>query len=290
MSRKSNPESRQDSQRLTARELILTLMDSTAATDLGVSYFVAAGSIFDMDAGNIRVALARLVKDGSLVALARGRYGLGSRRGTLNTLVRNWSRAENSLVDWSGGWLTILLGHLARSDKTRVRSNHRALSLYGFAEARPGLWLRPDNLVDAFATVRSALIELGLDRDSIAAEVRRFEPDDTFDPATLWKTEKLEDRYRAHLERLADSTARLPGMDDPAAARETLLVGRQVTRDILLDPLLPDELVEGGLRRAMVAAMQDYDRLGKNYWRTFFERHEGSAFETEGGADQKPAA
>jgi phenylacetic acid degradation operon negative regulatory protein len=282
MSRKSNPESRQDSQRLTARELILTLMDSTAARDLGVSYFVAAGSIFDMDPGNIRVALARLVKDGSLIMLARGRYGLGSRRGTLNALVRNWSRAENSLVDWSGGWLTILLGHLARSDKTQVRSNHRALSLYGFAEARPGLWLRPDNLVDSFSTVRSALIELGLDRDSVAAAVSRFEPVDTIDPVILWKTRELEDRYQSHIERLMESTARLPEMNDLAAARETLLVGRQVTRDILLDPLLPGELVDGGLRRAMVAAMLDYDRLGKGYWRTFFE--------SEGGADQKPAA
>jgi phenylacetic acid degradation operon negative regulatory protein len=268
-------------ERLSARELILTLMDSAVSGTLSVSYLVAAGQIFDMDAGSVRVALARLVKEGSLVAMERGLYGLGSRSGTLHRLVRNWSRAEEALTPWAGGWLSMLLGHLARSNKTRVRANVRALRLYGFAEAHPGLWLRPANLRPSLEDIRAALIQLGLDGECVAARVDAFEPTDTVGPESLWDIARLERRYVEHLATLAESHARLGSLSEPAAARETLLVGRQVTRDILLDPLLPDELVNGNLRREMVAAMRDYDRIGKAYWRTFFQRHE---------AGQNPAA
>jgi phenylacetic acid degradation operon negative regulatory protein len=277
MSRKSG------SSDLSSRELILTLMDSTVARSLGSSYLVAAGRMFDMDPGGIRVALGRLVKDGSLKGAGRGRYALGSRAGTLQTLVRNWSRAEESLVPWSGAWLTVLIGHLTRSDKTRVRSNERALRLFGFAEAKAGLWLRPDNLQEPIHGIRSSLLQLGLDEHSVAARMTEFEPPQIIRPADLWNVPTLEARYAHHLEALARSTARLSSLDEQAAARETLLLGRQVTRDILLDPLLPDELIDGDLRRSMVAAMEEYDRLGKTIWRAIFNHHEQAG-------DQKPAA
>ena len=112
--------------RLSARELVLALMDSATARSLSASYLIAAGQLFEMDAGSIRVALARLVRNGSLSTAGRGRYALGSRAGTLHTLVRNWSRAEQSLAAWSGGWLAVFVSHLARSNKTRVRGNERA--------------------------------------------------------------------------------------------------------------------------------------------------------------------
>lgn len=273
-------------EKLSARELILALMDTAVTGELPASYLVAAGLIFDMDPGSVRVALARLTRDGSLVAMERGRYGLGSRSGTLHRLVRNWSRAEESLIPWPGGWLSILLGHLARSNKTQVRGNERALRLYGFAEARAGMWLRPANLAASLADVRAGLIQLGLDEASLAARIDTLEPGNAVRPEQLWDIETLEKRYRRHIATMAQSRASLDSLDERSAARETLLVGRQVTRDILLDPLLPDELVDGALRREMVAAMRDYDRAGKGYWRTFFERHEPG----QGEEGQNPAA
>ena len=86
-----------------ARELILTLIDSAASKTLSARYFVAAGELFEVDPRSIRVALGRLVKDGSLVQVERGTYSLGSRGGTLHRLVRNWSRVESSLKPWRGG-------------------------------------------------------------------------------------------------------------------------------------------------------------------------------------------
>ncbi len=275
-----------DDARLSARELILTLMDSTSADTLGAGYLVAAGELFDMDAGSIRVALARLVRDGSLIAVERGRYGLGSRAGTLHTLVRNWSRAESSLKAWSGGWLTVLTAHLARVNRTQVRANERALGLLGFAAAKPGFQVRPDNLARPLASVREDLLALGLDPDAICAVATALEPADCIDPDTLWDTTSLSRCYRDHRDRLTSSTERLKSLTEAEAARETLLVGRQVTRDILLDPLLPDALVDGRARREMIDAMRAYDRIGKARWRSFYQRHE----DRTATADQKPAA
>lgn len=269
---------------LSARELILTLMDSTRARALSASYLIAAARLFDMDPGSVRVALARLVREGSLTGAGRGRYALGSRAGTLHSLVKNWSRAEASLIDWTGEWLTVLVGHLARSNKAAVRGNERALNLFGFAEMASGLWVRPANLARSLDQVRADLLELGLVPGSLCAQIRQIAPPERLDPEPLWQTDALAERYQRNMRRLADSTARLADLDDPAAARETLLIGRDVTRDILLDPLLPDALVDAVARRQMIAAMRDYDRIGKAYWREFFQQHEDDA------ASQNPAA
>ena len=268
---------------LSARELILTLMDSTRARALTAGYLIAAAELFGMDPGSVRVALARLVREGSLIGAGRGRYALGSRAGTLHTLVQNWSRAEQSLVDWQGDWLSVLVGHLARSNKSVVRNNERALSLFGFAEMAAGIWVRPANLTRSLDQVRADLLELGLVPGSLCARVSELAPEDSLDPAILWQTETLADRYRENIRLLEESTVRLADLDDSAAARETLLIGRAVTRHILLDPLLPDALVDAAARRQMVGAMREYDRLGKAYWREFFSRHGD-------GPDQKPAA
>ena len=63
-------------------------------------------------------------------------------------------------------------------------------------------------------------------------------------------------------------------MDVADLACETLLVGRAVTRDILLDPLLPEALVNTALRREMIEAMRAYDRRGKAFWRNFLRTHQ----------------
>lgn len=256
-----------------ARELILTLIDSAASKTLSARYFVAAGELFEVDPRSIRVALGRLVKDGSLAQVERGIYSLGSRGGTLHRLVRNWSRVETSLKPWRGGWLTVLTGHLARSDRTKKRSRERALRLFGFAESRTGLWVRPDNLVTDMQSLHASLLELGLDDDALAAVVSELLPREAIDAASLWDRAALEARYTDHLQALSASMAKLASLPAEHAATETLLLGRAVTRDILLDPLLPDELVNTTLRRNMVEAMRQYDRQGRSFWRAFYKAH-----------------
>jgi phenylacetic acid degradation operon negative regulatory protein len=259
-------------QPISARELILTLIDSTSSDALTARYFVAAGELFEMDSGTIRVALARLVRDGSLTQVARGTYGLGSRGGTLHSLVRNWSQVESSVKPWNGGWLAIFTTHLTRSDKTRTRSRERALRLFGYAEPYAGLWVRPDNLTMAPTDLFKALQELGLDAAAFSSTLTKLEPQSAFQPAKLWDRQALEQEYATHLSALSESTARLLELTDVEAAKETLLVGRAATRLILLDPLLPRELVNVDLRQQMVQSMRSYDRRGKGFWRALFKR------------------
>lgn len=261
---------------LTARELILALVDSTAAESLSARYLVAAGSLFDIDPGTIRTALARLVRTGILVISSRGRYAPGPHGDAVKSLARNWSQVEGALTPWSGAWLAVFIAHIGRTDKTRVRANERALRLLGFAEADAGLWVRPANLRRTSAALRKEMLALGLDRNSRLAEVSTFEPRAFLDPERLWNTRQLERCYHDNIRMLEDSTARLDHLSDEAAARETLLIGRRVTRDILLDPLLPDELADAGARRAMIEAMRSYDKVGRRLWRAFYVRHEKS--------------
>jgi phenylacetic acid degradation operon negative regulatory protein len=262
--------------RLSARDLILALMDSASAASLDVSYFLAAGDLFDMEPGGIRVALARLTRDGSLAQPERGRYERGNRAGQLQQLVRNWSRAEEAVTNWRGGWLAVQLGHLARSNKTRNRSNARALGLFGFAEALPGFWVRPDNLTHPLAELRNALLDLGLDERALLMRMVETEPAEPFDPHDLWDTPALEARYQSHLKDLQHSLDHIDDLDERSAARETLLLGRAVTRDILLDPLLPGEFIDTALRQRMIRAMRDYDRIGKRIWRAFYASHQSA--------------
>ncbi len=47
---------------LSARELILAIVDSAAKPNLSAAYLVRAGALYDIDSRAIRVAIARLVK------------------------------------------------------------------------------------------------------------------------------------------------------------------------------------------------------------------------------------
>lgn len=258
---------------LSARDLVLTLIDSAADETLTARYFIAAGALFDFTSGNVRVALARLVNDGSLLQVERGTYRLGSRAGTLHVLVRSWSRVEDSVKPWQGGWLAVHTAHLTRSLKTQMRNRERALGLYGFAESHVGLWVRPDNLLVPLPELFENLTALGLDDVALASTLANLVPTDAFQIESLWDSQQLEARYLQHLTALADSSSKLPSLDSQTAASETLLLGRAITRDILLDPLLPSGMVDTKLRAQMIDAMRDYDRLGKKLWRAFYQQN-----------------
>ena len=261
---------------ISARELILSLIDSSSQARLSAAYFVAAGALFDMDSGTIRVALARLVRDGALKSVRRGQYTLDNRSGELHQRVRGWADVESGLRAWNGGWLTVYLGHLKRSEKTRQRGRERALRLGGFASLDTGLWIRPDNLEASGILVRDRLVALGLDQTAWLAVASSLNSSVEIQPQRLWDIPDLEARYRSQTTRLRNSRERLPSIDDNEAARETLLVGRSVTRDILLDPLLPEALCDTRLRTTMIEEMRDYDRIGKTLWRAFYGRFLGN--------------
>ncbi|MDP6377729.1 MAG: hypothetical protein QGI55_18130 [Pseudomonadales bacterium] len=257
---------------ISAPELILSLVDSAADPALSAGYFVTAGELFGIDSPTTRVALTRLTKKGVLQQLERGVYGLGASGSTLHRTVVQWQRVEAALMQWSGGWLMVLVAHLPRS-RTDVRRRDRALHLDGYAKTSTGVWVRPANLRGGLPAAHRRLTDYGLDDGAIVTEVTSVWPLRAFETETLWDTAALERGYRQHIAELAHSTGTLTGLGEDDAARETLLLGRRVTRAILTDPLLPAEMVDADLRSRMIRDMRDYDRLGKRCWRTFYRLH-----------------
>jgi phenylacetic acid degradation operon negative regulatory protein len=258
-----------DTDTLSAPELVLSLADSVAEPRLSAASLVAAAALLGIDPGAVRVAVARLVKQGILEQRERGIYHLGQRGGGLHRRVQAWAQVEDQLVRWDGRWLAVLTAHLGRSDKAGLRARERALRLRGFATARSGLAVRPANLAAHLPALRGELVELGLHPDALLVRLDEADPDHPFDPAVLWDVASLERGYADNCTRLAASTARLAELDVQSAARESLLVGRAVMRDILTDPLLPASMVDAAARRRMIDAMRAYDRLGKACWRRF---------------------
>lgn len=255
---------------LSAPELILSLADSAASPRLTAAGLVAAGALLGIDAGAMRVAAARLVKQGVLAQRGRGVYGLGRRGGELHQRVQAWHRVEEQLAPWDGRWLGVFTGHLGRSNKSGLRARERALRLKGFAVDRPGLAVRPANLRTPLPALRDELERLGLDDAALVLGIDVADPAHPFDPDSLWDVAALEHGYRKGCARLNASARRVPDLDTQSAARETLLVGRAVTRNILTDPLLPEAMVDTALRRRLIEAMVEYDRLGKACWRAFY--------------------
>ena len=68
---------------------------------------------------------------------------------------------------------------------------------------------------------------------------------------------------------MEDSAANIETTDLPAAAAETLLLGRQAIRAIMRDPLLPEELCPSHALTDLIGAMIRYDRLGKRIWKRY---------------------
>lgn len=249
-----------------APALVLAFMATRSDDAVSSSELVRMGGVFGADAPAMRVALGRLVRDGLLRQTGRGLYGVGEAGAAVQARVRDWRRLEERVRPWPGGWTLVLVDHLGRTDRKRLRRRERALRLGGLAHAPEGFWVRPDNLRLSAADFLAQLVALGLDPGAVVFSESRTLGDEDAKLRALWSGDALSAEYAAWTERLAESAARLPTLSPPEAARESFLLGQAVLRAINLDPLLPDELVDVGRRRALVSAMAGYDRLGKGCW------------------------
>lgn len=223
-------------------------------------------AVLGVDAAAMRVALGRLVRERIVRSPARGSYAIGASGEAMNALARGWRDGEARVKPWNGRWLVVAVDHLGRTDRRRVRLRERALRLGGFARADNGLWVRADNLAASLADVAARLRAIGLDEGALLLGDAAALPADDAAFRSSWDRGAIEAAYRHWIAELAASEARLPALDRDAAARETLLLGQAVIRAINLDPLLPDDLVDTGLRARMTDAMRRYDDLGRACW------------------------
>ncbi len=255
---------------MTARRLALSLLNVSGKAQETIAHLVAAGQLFGIEPSSMRMAVGRLMKEGLLVNAARGRYELGTKGQAMRDRLRGWRDALDRTKPWDGDWLAVHTGHLGRTDRKQLRSRTRALKLSGFAEAVPGFWLRPANLVGSLREQRHRLVALGLDEDALVARIAEFDSDLGFDPSALWPTDILEPRYKEAIAAMAESTQRIPHLPAAESARETLLVGQTVLHTINLDPLLPQEIIDQTLLKRMIEDMRAYNALGLDCWQQFY--------------------
>jgi len=258
---------------LTARSVILDLLSTVRRGAMPVRALVEAGALFGFAENNVRVSLSKLYAEGRAARDERGRYRLGPATAAVSDQVRRWRRLEEQHRPWHGDWVAV---HQARRGRgpARVKREH-ALALLGFRELEPGLALRPDNLRGGVEGVRVRYAGLSGDGDpsTLVFGLRELAPASDLRARGLWDAAALGRGYRAALRALEASRARLGRLSDEEAMIETFVVGGAALRQLVLDPLLPEPILDPAPRRALVEAMRGYDELGRRAWAPFLARH-----------------
>ncbi|MFO0566164.1 MAG: PaaX family transcriptional regulator C-terminal domain-containing protein [Polyangiaceae bacterium] len=265
---------------LKAHALVLDLSSAVGGRPIPVRALVRAAEVLGIEGNAVRVAVARLVAARKLEQTERGYYGLAAGSRAIQSHVTAWSRLDERMQPWRGGWVLVHEGALARSQRSAVRRARRALGFLGFAELEPGLQIRPDNLVGGVAGVRRALSDLGLGPEVLVAGLDALDEARERHARSLWDARALERGYRETRRELRASGERLDALPLPRALAECFTLGGRAIRQLAFDPLLPEPIVSNELRRELVAEMKSYDRAGRRVWRRFMHSAGAPALES----------
>lgn len=257
-----------------AKSLILDLLQSLRGRSMPVRALVEAGALFGLAENGVRVALARLLARGLIERDEPGRYRLAASAAPISRRVGGWSSADSRVQRWNGAWVGALVGALGKGDRPARRRDARALAFLGFAELDAGLFVRPDNLRGGVAETRAGLLELGLDPAARVFGIAELDAKTEARARRLWDGAALVREQREARSEIERSHARLPRLRREAAMVETFLVGGRAIRQIALDPCLPEAIAPDAERRALVAAMREYDRAGRTRWSEFMRAHD----------------
>jgi phenylacetic acid degradation operon negative regulatory protein len=259
--------------RPTAKSLILDLLSTLRGGAMPVRALVAAGGLFGIAAGGVRVELARLLARGLVTRDERGQYRLAGGAEAVQHMVASWGRVEERMTDWTGGWIGAHVGALPRSRRRALRRRERALERLGFRALEPGLWVRPANLRGGVAEVRRQLQALGLEAAAPVFALGELDERTEARARGLWSTRALLAGYRAMRHALERSARRVAALPADRAMVETFLLGGRAIRLLAFDPLLPEPILPGAERRRLVEVMRRYDQAGRQCWRTFMREH-----------------
>ncbi|MGB5368476.1 MAG: hypothetical protein WBN14_19600, partial [Polyangiales bacterium] len=158
---------------------------------------------------------------------------------------------------------------LSRTDRPALRRRLRALRYLGFEELKPGLFIRPNNLRPGIDGLRRELVALGLDPEACVFRVGELDPEQEERAMTLWDSHALEQTYSKLHGDLKVSMDRLEELPLSDSVRESFLLGREGIRHVVLDPLLPEPLVDADKRSTMVDVLQSYCDTGLHLWARF---------------------
>ncbi len=256
--------------KLKAKNLILDLLLAARDLPLTARDAVAACGLFGIRENNVRVCLARLSAEGLIEAASRGHYRLSPKALRLGDEVAHWRSAEDRLRAWQGDFVAVRAVRPDRNDRSALRSQFRALEIMGFGALYKDFYLRPNNIESELAAVREHLYALGLHPESLIFGAGDFAPRMQQRIAELWDTAALNRRYREQRARLEAWLDRHADLEPEVAARESFLLGNEAVRQIVFDPLLPDDWIDVHARHDFFAAMRRFDDVGHAIWRGLF--------------------
>lgn len=245
------------------KSLILDLLATLKQGSMPVGALVEAGELFGLAANAIRVAVARLLASGEIARDERGRYRLGTTGEAVPRRAGSWKDADKRVRRWGGGWIA---AHAHAGGRAAQRGRERAVRLLGLRPLVPSLWLRPDNLTAPVDAIRAELAELGLPGEDLVFSLASLDPAAEERARGLWNVEALCAAHRALLVKVERSAKRLPRLARGEAMVESFLLGGQAIRQLVRDPLLPEEICPAGDRQALALALRRYDRLGRIAW------------------------
>lgn len=254
------------------RSLILDLLSTLRRGTMPVQALVEAGALFGIAENSVRVALTRLTAAATVERDRRGRYRLASTSGPIARRATSWRDLERGLRRWSGGWVGVVESGPASRRRAAREQRERGLRLLGFATLASGLRVRPDNLPGGVGALRAELGQLGLRPGDHVLGLRDLDPALDARARGLWDGDALRAAHSEALERIEQSARALDALPAERAMVESFAIGGSTLRQLILDPRLPDEIVPGDERRALLAAMRDYDRLGRRAWADFLAR------------------
>jgi len=205
--------------RMTARSVVLSVMLGAHPAWASSAELIRLTADFGIREQTLRVALTRMVSAGDLVRSADG-YRLSDR--LMARQRRQDDAIDPKVRDHDGEWLTVIVTSVGTDARTRA-SMRNTLQQYRFGELREGVWLRPDNLDQALPGEITDRVRILRSRDDNPHDLA----------ARLWD---LPGWARAG-HRLLDEMA------DAADIPTRFAVAAGIVRHLLIDPMLPDELL-----------------------------------------------
>jgi phenylacetic acid degradation operon negative regulatory protein len=259
---------------VSAKAVVLEVLSAGESIYMGtlpVRSLVQAASVFDIAENSVRVAIVRLRAEGLLESPSRGAYRLGPSAQMVNDKIHGWRTVSTRVGDWDGSWVAVFTADLSRTDRPALRRRLRALRYLGFEELKPGLFIRPNNLTPGIEGIRNELVALGLDERASVFRMNELNPEEEERARAMWNTPELEQIYSKLHGEISVSMDRLDELPLSDSLREVFLLGREGIRQVVLDPLLPDPLIDEDKRSSMVRTLQDYCDKGLNLWARFLE-------------------
>src|ERR1700751_4659637 len=207
---------------LTARSVALSTLLGYHPPALPISALVKVGELLGISDPAIGVALTRMVRDGD-VTVDNGVYRLSER--LLRRQAQQEALAPPPTRRWTGGWEMAVVTSTNRPLAERV-ALRKSMLRHRMGELREGVWMRPDNLSRELDGIIADQCEFFVSHHSDSSSLA----------ASLWELPG----WAAEADRL------LTVLDEAESLAQGFIATAEVTRPLLLDPYLPDELLPAG--------------------------------------------